>query len=681
MGRVYHNTPCRMPEEVKITTEGIITALSKLKFTDKNFPKAVAEYIWNGFDARASIVELDYEFSAGGLRRLVIRDNGHGIPHDQLNLKFQPIFESDKLKDDGNNRNTSQYHGKNGLGRLTFVTFARRARWETAYQQGEKTYSYSIEILGNKLELFSGLDENPEESNKQPSTVVTFSDFKEYNHNKYGKNVGETELLEYLKREFCWFLELNKYKGYKLIINGVKLDYSPLIGDEENFTLTGKRQGEMFSIRYVRWKIPLNQEYSKYYYLDHNCNELHKEYTTLNKKGDRFYHSVFIASKYFRNFKFDSTEDQENITGFGRSDETFKQLTEQLQGYLRRKRKPFLRQHAKKVIADFEREGIIAKKDADSFQLIQIEDLEEVIQEIYTTQPRIFLDLSQEQQKMLISLLNVVLNSEDRDEILKIIEDIVELDADERGELAELLKVTEMQKIVKTIKLIADRQMVLKLIEECLFNDSFGANEVDHIQKIVESNTWLFGEQYALVAAAEDTFEKALRNQIRILSAKDEKVHIDNPDKNKQVDIFICRQNKHHKGVHNVIIELKHPKKRIGLEQLNQVKTYLSVVLSEPRFNGDSFSWEFILVGTKYDSRGLIEREIKSYEGKGERGIVQDLENCKIYIRKWSDILSDCEIRHSFVNNQLEIQKNRLIEKTKTASEAVKQANASSAAM
>ncbi|WP_054847976.1 hypothetical protein [Methanoculleus chikugoensis] len=285
---------------------------------------------------------------------------------------------------------------------------------------------------------------------------------------------------------------------------------------------------------------------------------------------------------------------------------------------------------------------------------------------------------------MFVDLLNVVLNSEDRDKILKIIEEIVELDADERGELAELLKVTEMQKIVKTIKLIADRQMVLKLIEECLFNDSFGANEVDHIQKIVESNTWLFGEQYALVAAAEDTFEKALRNHIRILSAKDEEVHIDNPDKNKQVDVFICRQNKHQKGgVHNVIIELKHPKKRIGLEQLNQVKTYLSVILSESRFNGDSFSWEFILVGTKYDSRGgLIVREIKSYEGgKGERGIVQDLENSKIYIRKWSDILSDCEIRHSFINNQLDIQKNRLIEKTKTADDAVKQANASSAAI
>ncbi|WP_054847977.1 ATP-binding protein [Methanoculleus chikugoensis] len=355
-----------MPEEVKITTDGIITALSKLNFTDKNFPpKAVAEYIWNGFDARASIVEIDYEFSAGGLRRLVVRDNGHGIPpQDQLNLKFQPIFESDKLKDDSNNRNTSQYHGKNGLGRLTFATFAQRARWETVYQQGgEKTYSYSIEILGSRLELFSGLDEMPEESNKQSGTMVTFSDFKEYNHNKYGKNVGETELLDYLKREFCWFLELNKYKGYKLIVNGEELDYSPLIEDEENFTLTGKRQGEKFSIRYVRWKIPpLNQEYSRYYYLDHNYTELHKEYTTLNKKGDKFYHSVFIASKYFSDFKFDSTEDQENITGFGRSDETFKQLTDQLHGYLRRKRKPFLRKHAKQVIAEFEREGIIVKK-------------------------------------------------------------------------------------------------------------------------------------------------------------------------------------------------------------------------------------------------------------------------------------------------------------------------------
>lgn len=660
-----------MPQEVKITSEGIVTALKKLKYSEENFPRAIAEYIWNGYDAGASKVEVEYEFSEGGLRKLIIRDNGQGIHHDQLVKKFTPLFESDKLIDGTINKHSSKLHGRNGLGRLTFFTFSHNAKWETTYKEDNKNYTYALEINANKLDLFSGLDETPKESKENTGTNVIFSDFKKYSHVKYGKNIGESALFDYLRRTFCWFLELNQHHNFQLKINGQDLDYNELMEERDDFTLSTDTSKEKFSIRFIRWKLPLTEEFSRFYYLDEKFNELYSEYTTLNRKGDNFYHSVFISSRYFKDFNFNSNTEQQNLTGKGRTDETFQWVSEQVYDLLRKRRKPFLREYAKKVIADFEKEGIIVKKDKDAFQLIQIEELEEVIQEIYTTQPRIFSNLNTEQQRILIDLLNIVLTSDERDKILKIIEQIVELEPEERSEFAKLLEVTELQKIIKTIRLISDRKNTIEILKLCVFNKEFGANEVNHLQKIVENNTWIFGEKYTLIAAAEDTFEVALKKHQHLLSKKDEKIKMTHPGKNKQVDIFLCRQETQNIDVNNIIIEIKHPQKRIGLDQLNQVKDYLDVITAEPRFNADSYTWEFILIGSQFDARGLIAKEIQSASRKGERGLVQDLDNIKVYVKKWSDVINDCELRHNFIAEKIELRRNRLIDEISTPEKAV----------
>jgi hypothetical protein len=668
-----------MPREVKITSEGITTALRKLKYSENTFPKSIAEYIWNGYDAGASTVEIDYEFNAAGLRKLIIKDNGHGIHHDELVKKFTPLFESDKLVDGAVNKHSSKLHGRNGLGRLTFFTFCTHATWDTIYIKNRKKYSYSIKINAKKLDFFSGTEESPKEATGNSGTVVTFSDFKEYPHFKYGKNQGEVELISYLKNTFCWFLELNRCHNYKLIINGQDLDYFDLVEDREAFTLTHEKTKTQFVVKYIRWKNSLSEEYSRFYYLDDRNNEIYTEYTTLNKKGDNFYHSLFISSQYFKGFKFESKSDQELLSETGRTDETFKWLIEQLTDFLRKRRKPFLRKYAQKLIDEFEKEGVIVKKDKDAFQLIQIGELEDVIQEIFTTQPKIFANLNTEQQKILIDLLNLVLNSNEREKILTIVERIVELEPEERGDLAKILETTELQKIIKTIQLLTHRKNTLDVLKRCVFEKEFGANEINHLQPIIEENTWIFGEKYALIAAAEDTFEVALQKHRAILSKNDEKVKMTHPDKNKQVDLFLCWQDaRNSEDVNNIIVEIKHPQKRIGLNQLNQVKTYLQVIRDEARFNAISYTWEFLLIGSKFDDSGLMENELKNSERKGERGLVQDLNNQKIYVKTWSDVINECERRHNFITDKLELRRNQLIGEIKTPDQAVEFVFASS---
>ena len=378
-------------------------------------------------------------------------------------------------------------------------------------------------------------------------------------------------------------------QNYKLIINGEDLDYSDLMDEPISLEIKHPESGATFNVNYIRWVSSLNDEFSKFYYLNENNEEMYKENTTFNKKGDKFFHSVYISSNYFNDFNFDSEENssQKTIVSGVRSDEEFKYLKSELESFLRVKRKPFLREYAKKVIEEFENEGIIVRKGKSDFELIQIDDLESVIQEVYTTQPKIFSSLTREQKQTIVGLLSLVLNSEDRERVMEIVDQIVKLDSAERTKLRNLLKVTNMTKIIKTLNLIKDRYQVLEILDQILFTSELGAKEVPHLQKIVENHTWIFGEQYSLVAAAEENFEKALCKHIKILTEKDEEIIIDHPNKQKQVDIFICRQNKTRNTVSNLIIELKHPKISIGEKQLSQVKEYMMTILGIDRFNTD----------------------------------------------------------------------------------------------
>ena len=104
-------------KQVQITAAGIRKALRKYTYSE-----SITEYIWNGFDAGASHVCIFIESNPiRGISTLKITDNGSGIIDSK---KFYPFFESEKEIDPNAPRISSTNHGKNGVGRLTFFTFA-----------------------------------------------------------------------------------------------------------------------------------------------------------------------------------------------------------------------------------------------------------------------------------------------------------------------------------------------------------------------------------------------------------------------------------------------------------------------------------------------------------------------------------------------------------------------------
>ena len=244
---------------VKLETTGIKRALKGVKPYE-----AIAEYVWNGFDAEATQISLTLQRNElGSVSAIRIDDNGYGINKDSLAIKFHPAFESNKVSSIGTDRkNSSIIHGRNGVGRFTFFVLAQHAIWTTVYEKDKKRYKYSIDINASFLNEYDDSDEY--ETIEPCGTSVALLNFD-------AKIFDETELVDYLRLEFAWYLELNKAQGYLILINGSPLDYMKLLEEREDCIYKYEREQADkivridYNVTYCKWTEKLNEEYSKYY--------------------------------------------------------------------------------------------------------------------------------------------------------------------------------------------------------------------------------------------------------------------------------------------------------------------------------------------------------------------------------------------------------------------------------
>lgn len=654
-----------MTNNVKITSKGIQEILKNY-----NEKLAVAEYIWNGFDAKANTIEINYSANELGLlESLTIKDNGYGIDLSKLSTKFNPFYESEKAIQISSPKHTSIMHGKNGVGRLTFFKFAYNAKWETTYQAKDKLESGSIRIATDGLNTYepTPLDEPIQ---NQTGTKVSFSNIQ------ISLQELENSIIPFLICEFCWFLELNKTKNYSIIINDEPLDITQNILDfQDDIEIVYEPSNTIFKVKYIQWRESLHKELSKYYFLNNTMDEVYKDYTTLNKKGDEFYHSVYISSDFFNGFDFNSNEEemQSNLFGKAKSSPEYKFLIKEVNKMLREKRKPFLRIFASKLVEKYEQDGVLPSYENEWEEKYKKPQLEETIIGLYEAQPKLFAALNLDQKKTFIRLLDLLLDSNERENLLKIIDEVVELEPEERDDLVELFQTTKLNRIIETIKLIEDRYRTYNLLKDLVFNPDLNANEVDHLQKMIESHYWLFGEQYHLLTAAEPKFEEALRRYIFHLTEKDTSTEIDHPHKLKEMDIFACRQNFLVNRIENIVVELKHPLISLGQEQYTQVHKYLQVITSQPEFNASNMHWEFYLVGRKFNTSRYIEDLIETNKTHGIPHLVLSKDNgrIKVYAKKWSEIFADFEIKHKFLNDKLKLEREQLTSELQTAKEVV----------
>ena len=393
-----------------------------------------------------------------------------------------------------------------------------------------------------------------------------------------------------------------------------------------------------------------------------------KRTTTFNHNTINFNHSVFVKSDFFddkENVIDDHEDTQINLFESQEEKKILKKLHKEIQKLIEKKISVYLSDKAEEAV-----EAMITERKTfpnfsdDVYGQMRKNDLKRVTKEIFKLEPLIFHKLKQIQEKSLLGFLNLLLSSEERENVLTIIEQVVELSPQQRADFSMILKKTSLENIIDTIKFIEDRYKVIELLKSIVYDLTKFANERDHVQKIVERHFWLFGEQYNL-ASADQRMQKALEQYRNILYGEEDVTAELNPDaeNERRMDIFLCNTRNVETTFEttqeeNIVVELKAPRVPLTKKVLRQVEDYMDYVRRQPQFNSELRKWKFIAVCKEVDD--YVKSQYKAFEDKGKVGLVFQVDNCEVYALTWDDIFKSFEIKHKPMLERLKYDRERV---------------------
>lgn len=611
-------------ENLKIDAKSIRT---ELKQYEKKPLDCLYEYIWNSFDAGANEVKLDFLIPQEGFGladNVTITDNGEGWSFEN-NIITNNFMSTTKI----HNENKTLPKGQYGRGRYTFIWIS------------EKLVALSC---GKKLTLQH--DTNIEKEDSDYNEIGTQINFKQIRED-FSDILLSNKLNQNLIVEFGWFLLQNNQ--FKIIVNGKDVNVNDLKKNSKEYSVADfpddlkNELDENFEAKIFLWNEKPS-EYSKFYFLNKSNIEIFKINTGLNKKRDLFWHSVYIKSDLFSNSEdvrdLDEEIVQNNLFDSGRKNKIRikKKVVSFLKEELVKLRKPYLINQSKDLLKELKDERLIP--DLPSFGIYDKDSYYELIKIIYTISPSLFNGKSNPEKKFICATFAGLLSTVDNNLFKTILEQIQQLTEDEKKELSEILQRTTLSNIINTIKEIDHRLEVIDKLKELISIHKKETLEVKHLQKILDENFWIFGEQFRLFSSTEGALKNVLLKYAKEIMKIEEPELESNPK--GEVDLFLTKTEISGESKQkNIIVEIKRASQKLGKTQYDQIEEYMNSIKNENICNGNNQFWEFYLIGTDYDNS--IEGKIESSKNHGEqeKGLCYNIKDgkFKIYVRKWSDIL------------------------------------------
>jgi len=626
-----------------------------------DYREAICEYIWNGFEAHATEINIDYTLNeASGVDTLSITDNGDGISYEEITDTFGAFLTSRKnllsLK--------MKSKANKGKGRFSFSAFASSAKWITVYKSEDEFKTYEI-ILENEKKEVVNCTEPQISVVKASGTRVEFENIFTLTSENMAFDVLEPALL----KEFAWFLYLYKGRNLKININGNSINFEKYINMDLSEKTLETINSTRFEVTLIVWEETIKEKFCCYYF-DSKDVVKDKETTSFNRNTIDFNHSVFVKSDFFDerdNIGIQLESQQVNLFVDEEDKKTYKTLKKFITRFIEKKIGNYMSQKADDAIRMMMEERKTFPQFADdAYGKMRERDLIKVTKGIYKIEPKIFYKLRPIQEKSLLGFLNLLLDSEERENVLSIVEQIVELSPEQRQDFSDMLKKTKLENLIDSIKFIQDRYKVIELLKTIVYDMTQFANERDHIQKIVQQHFWLFGEQYNL-ASADIRMQKALENYINILYGESNVTVTLNKDAEleRRMDIFMCNVREVENSFEttleeNIIVELKAPKVSLSKKVLRQIEDYMDFVRRQPNYNSEYRRWKFIAVCKEVDDD--VKSRYDAFRDKGKIGLVVQVENYEVYAYTWDDVFKSFELRHAPLLKRLKYDREKLAE-------------------
>lgn len=397
--------------------------------------------------------------------------------------------------------------------------------------------------------------------------------------------------------------------------------------------------------------------------------------SSLNHKPG-YYTSLFISSSWFDVYSSDQTISHE-VEGLTNS-KTWKHVSKKISEFAQDHYKKFLVSQADEQIEEFIEEGDFPDYSEfnSSYSEWRLNHTKNIVRAIIISDPKLLKRGTKRQRKIIIRLLDRISVSSENDALLDVLESVLELDKASMSQFSSQLKKTKLNSIIQTIETLQKRELAIQRISEIMRNHYKETLETPDLQKVIESNTWLFGNQYEILGAEEDTFTKIAKNlrdsidEINVMTEGDIDEGASVEGANRQVDLFLVRKTKQFDSLDRpyyrcVIIEIKRPSVALSKRHLRQVDDYAEILSNHTECNSANTKYEIILVGRKISDKDFAIRDrLKGLVDRNEPGLIGD-GPIKRYVKTWRTIIDEFKISNDYLLSALQTQREHLENQTR----------------
>ncbi len=603
---------------------------------------ALAECVWNALDADAMRVEIEFhDGPLGGLERIVVRDDGTGMSRDEAPGLFERLggsWKSLAAKTKGRGR---FLHGREGRGRFKAFALGRVADWSVTFRDGEILKSFKISVLASDLDKGRITEAGAFAATGTGVELVISEPLREF-RSLAGED-GRQGLTEVLAPY------LLTYRDVRVSVNGVLLDPEQSIAHRKPYPLTPvEEEGTTHPVvlEVIEWK----RAGERCLYL---CGERGFPLLTLEERlpvADRGY------CAYLRSSFIQALHDR-NELGLGGLNvplqDVLAEAHQAIRDHLRRRAAA----EARSVVEAWKSENVYPYKEPPTDALDQAKrDVFDIVAVTAARHIEDFDKTSQKARRFQLRTLRAAVEQGD-EEIQTVLLEVLNLPKKELAELAALLRETSLSAIIGGARLIADRLKVLTGLEALVFEHDYRKTlrERTQLHRLVAENTWLFGDEFHLMADDEGLTrclaEHSKARGVQVL-ASDPVLH---PEKKRGiVDLMFGKQRRPHgpADVEHLVVELKAPKVAIRQKELTQVENYAQAVAADSRFDKATTRWVFWALSREVDENYCRLRQIKH----APEGVVVESGNIVISVQTWASLFKENHARLKFFRDALDLR-------------------------
>lgn len=619
---------------------------------------AVAELIWNALDADADHVSVFLEEDGlGGIARIQVRDDGHGIPYEEAERVFMPLGGSWKRNNGWSREKRRVLHGKEGRGRFRAFALGRVVDWESVYSSPQGTRRFTMSARKDFPKRVEVGQDSAAKPDAHRGVTVTVSEL----HRNF-KSLRPAEAAPELAQVFA--LYLRRYPVVEIQYGGVTLDATAAVECAESYVLPPivLADGEEFEARLdiVEWRMPAER---RLYFCDGSGFPLDETQPGIKAPGFNF--TAYLLSPYFQKLFEQGAIELANMD---------KPTSLALDAAKEAMRAHFRKRSAERAA------GLVEewrKADVYPYRGAPADPAEEVERQVFDVAALninsylpSFQEADDATKRLQLRLLRQVVETAPAD-VARILTEVLDLPADRQKELSELLNRTTLSHIISASKLVQDRLDFLTGVEIMVMDPDFRdeIQERTQLHQIVSQNAWLFGEQYNLTVD-EGGLAEVLREHAKLQGRE---LVIDAPvlrpdGRRGRVDLMFSRKV-HTAGLperEHLIVELKRPSVKLDATVANQIESYAIAVASNPQFRDTGVTWVFWAISRDMDEH--VRRKC-SQAGRA-RGILYQDDDLRVTVwaKTWGQIIAECKGRMEFYRDKLRLapDRDRSIEHLKT---------------